>query len=248
VDPIWLGLAVVFFLIALLYACVGFGGGSSYTAMMALFGVTISWIPILSLSCNIIVVLGGCWHFWRQGYMNFRLITPFLVTSIVAAYFAGRVPVDPGVYILILAASLLLAASVLLLRPKENDEHARSCPLSAALIIGLCLGGLSGLVGIGGGIFLAPILLLARWASPKESAAAASAFILLNSLAGLVGQVSKPGAIEAFSVLPLLAVAVFIGGQIGSHLGSVRLQALRVRQATACLIALVSIRLFLQSL
>ena len=248
VDPLWLMLAAAFFVIALVYASVGFGGGSSYTALMALVGVTTLWIPVLSLSCNLIVVAGGCWHFARRGHLNRRLIAPFLLTSVPASYLAATIPVDPDLYLSVLAVTLFAVAMVLLVRPRHADVTIRPCPLGARLATGCFLGGLSGLVGIGGGILLAPILLLARWASPRESAAAASVFILVNSIAGLAGQLSKPGTAEALSGLPLLAAAVLVGGQIGSRLGAGPLSTVRIRQATAVLVGLVAVRLFLQQI
>ena len=247
-DPMLGWLSVIFFLIAILYASVGFGGGSSYTAMLALFGVSVGWIPLLSLSCNIVVVAGGCWHFYKRGYLNPRFVGSFLVGSVPMAFLAGTVEIASGVYIKLLALSLFAAALMLLLRPRVGDGDVRVCPLPVRLLVGGGLGALSGLVGIGGGIFLAPILLLARWASPKECAATASGFILFNSFAGLAGQLTKPGVGDAFFMLPLLVLAVFLGGQIGSRLGSKVLPAVRIRQATACLILFVSVRLWLQQI
>lgn len=241
-------LAAAFFVVALIYASVGFGGGSSYTALLALVGLSTVWIPVLSLCCNVVVVSGGCWHFARRGQLDLRRVGPFLVGSLPAAYFAGRTPLDPGLYLLVLAWSLLAAALLLVLRPTAADHAIRPCPLSAGLFAGAALGALSGLVGIGGGIFLSPLLLLARWATPKQSAAAASLFILVNSIAGLAGQLSKPGAVDALVHLPALALAVLLGGQIGSRWGAGILPAARIRQITAALIAIVAVRILLQQL
>jgi hypothetical protein len=247
-DLSWIALAASFVVIALVYSSVGFGGGSSYTAMLALAGVTTAWIPVLSLGCNLIVVCGGCRHFARRGHLSTALVGPFLLTSVPAAYVAGRIPVPPDLYLSALAGTLFAVTILLWFRPRAADSQIRPCPVPVRLLTGGLLGGVSGLVGIGGGIFLAPVLLLARWATPKQSAAAASLFILVNSLAGLLGQLAKPDAIFALARLPVLAVAVFLGGQIGSRLGSGLLSMSVIRQTTAALIGLVAVRLCLQQI
>lgn len=244
----WIALVAGFFVIALVYSSVGFGGGSSYTALLAIAGVTTAWIPVLSLGCNLVVVSGGCWHFARRGHSPISLVGPFLLTSVPTAYVAGRIPISPGLYLSILGVSLFIVATLLWIRPSTIDADIRPCPFSMRLLTGALLGGVSGLVGIGGGVFLAPVLLLARWATPKQSAAAASLFILVNSLAGLLGQLGKPDAFSALAQLPLLAVPVFLGGQIGSRLGSGVLTTSMIRQTTAVLIGLVAVRLCLQQI
>ncbi len=245
--PIW-WLAPAFFVVALLYASVGFGGGSSYTALLALSGCPVAAIPVLSLGCNLSVAGGGTIIFGRRGLLKPRLIWPFVLPSIPAAFLGGALPIPPAAYFVLLSLSLGAAGLALLLRRPAADQQTRACPVLTAALIGIGLGVLSGIVGIGGGIFLAPILMLKRWAKPRESAACASVFILLNSIAGLAGQLAKGGAGESLVALPLLLLAVLAGGQIGSRLGAIRLPACRVRQGTAILILLVSTRILWVSL
>lgn len=241
-------LAAGFFGIALVYASVGFGGGSSYTALLALCGFQAGTIPVLSLGCNLIVTVGGCLVFARKGLIQPRQLAPIVLPAIPAAYLGGRIPVAAGVYFVLLAGSLAVAGAVLLLRPAVADAETRRCPGPVAAAAGLLLGLLSGVVGIGGGIFLSPLLLLKRWASPREAAACATVFIALNSLAGLAGQLTKPGATEALAWLPPLAIAVLVGGQIGSRLGAAVLSPALIRRGTACLVLLVSAKLFMNAL
>lgn len=240
-------LSAFFFVIALLYSSVGFGGGSSYTALLALFGLPALAIPVLSLSCNLIVAGGGSWIFFRQKHLRPSLIVPFVLPAIPAAYLGGRIPLNPELYFPLLAASLAAASLVLFLRPSGTDDATRPCSPLTSTVVGIFLGLLSGMVGIGGGIFLAPLLLLRRWAAPREAAACAAVFILLNSIAGLAGQLAKSGSTEALASLPLLALAVLAGGQLGSRLGAKTLPPRWIRQGTAVLILLVSLRLFLQA-
>jgi uncharacterized protein len=245
--PIW-WLAPAFFTVALLYASVGFGGGSSYTAILALGGCPAAHIPILSLSCNLAVAGGGTVVFSGRGLLRSRLVGPFVLPAIPAAYLGGRLPIPPEVYLVLLGLSLGGAGLALLLRRPSADQETRPCPALTAAAIGVGLGAVSGIVGIGGGVFLAPILLLKRWADPRESAACASVFITLNSLAGLAGQVSKSGIGEFLDTLPPLLLAVLAGGQIGSRLGAGLLAARRVRQGTAVIILVIATRILWSNL
>ncbi len=239
-------LVPLFFLTALLYSTAGFGGGSTYLALLALFAFPYLDMPRVALICNITVVLGGCYFFVRAGHFSARKTLPFLVTSIPAAYLAGRIPVEKTVFISLLALSLAIAGARMLITDKSfqvrKDIEWKQAWL-VGLPIGALLGALSGLVGIGGGIFLAPVLFLLGWSHAKEVAASASVFILVNSMAGLVGQLSKGGwAIEMNLLIPLL-LAVFLGGQIGSRLGSGVISKQVLQRVTAVLILFVSGRL-----
>jgi uncharacterized protein len=242
-----LALAIGFLLIATLYASVGFGGGSSYTAALATVGVATTLVPILSLSCNLIVSAGGVWYFTRRRHLRSRLIWPFLITSIPAAYLGGRLAVDTAAFLLLLGISLLAAAACLVVKP-QNRETLRELSLPMALVVGAALGAISGMVGIGGGIFLAPALLLLGWGRPKEVAASAAVFILVNSLAGLAGQLTKTPPEAVMTTLVPLALAVLVGGQVGSRLGSGPLPSLMIRRATAVLVFVVGVRLTAQAI
>ncbi len=190
--PFWLPFA--FFAIALLYAMVGFGGGSSYLAVLALIGVSHTVIPQVALVCNIIVSGGGVWHFRRTGHLAFGKIAPFIAVSIPMAYLGGRIAVGQDVFIILLAVSLF-AAGARTLMPSPDLRGLRHVSTVAAWRIGLPLGAVlgffAGVVGIGGGIFLSPALILIRWADARGAAAAASVFVLVNSLSGLAGQFTK---------------------------------------------------------
>lgn len=238
----WLPFA--FFAIALLYAMAGFGGGSSYLAVLALIGVPHTVIPQVALVCNIIVSGGGVWHFRRSGHLALEKIVPFIAASIPMAYLGGRIAVGREVFVILLAVSLF-AAGARTLMPNPDSRGLRHVSTGAAWRIGLPLGAvlgfLAGVVGIGGGIFLSPTLILIRWADARGAAAAASVFVLVNSLSGLAGQFAK--GIHVDGMLIPLAVAVLLGGQIGSRLGAYRLPVTRLRHLLGLLVVVVSIRL-----
>ncbi|MDP3674338.1 MAG: sulfite exporter TauE/SafE family protein [Novosphingobium sp.] len=234
-----------FFGTALLYASVGFGGGSTYSALLALAGTDFRILPIVSLACNIVVVIGGVIRFARAGEMPWRGALAVSLVAAPLAFLGGLTPIRESAFLALLGASLVFAALALLL-PLSRESYDRPrrgwmMPLAAAP-----LGYLAGLVGIGGGIFLAPLLHLTRWDKARRIAATASLFILINSLAGLAGQLAKSGP-ERFGEalgggLPLL-IAVVIGGQIGSFLALRFLPGQVIRWLTAALTGWVGIRL-----
>ena len=241
-------LTPAFFGTALLYASVGFGGGSTYNALLSLAGFDYRLLPIVSLCCNVVVVTGGTIRFARAGTLPWR---PALTLSLVAAplaFLGGLTPIREATFLLLLGLSLI-AAGLALFVPRAPDAQTR--PAAAAQWMGLAaapLGYLAGLVGIGGGIFLAPLLHLTRWAGPRQIAATASLFILINSLAGLTGQLVKNGpeycADALTPALPLL-VAVVLGGQLGSLLALRWLPERVIRWLTAALTIWAGSRLLL---
>lgn len=244
------GLAFLFFITALLYASVGFGGGSTYNALLVLSDVDHRVLPAVALTCNIAVVLGGTFRFWRSGHLRAGRLLPFLATSVPAAWAGGRLPVSETVFIGVLSTALLASGLHLLFDRGDPVTEKRSYQgRTLPLLIGLILGLVAGIAGIGGGIFLAPVLYHLRWGRPREIAAAASLFILVNSVSGLIGQMMKLAAAEETTALlgywPLLP-AVIIGGQIGSHLASGSLPPVFIRRATAVLVLFVAVRLFLR--
>jgi len=246
-------LAALFFVTALLYASVGFGGGSTYTALLILSGAAYHSIPVISLICNIIVVTGGVWQFARAGHIRLPRIWPLILVSVPAAWLGGNLAISRDLLILLLGFSLAMAGVHLLLgreaQSKFDDDNTKT-PALFAVIVGGAIGFLSGIVGIGGGIFLAPVLYMTRWGSAKLIAATCSLFILVNSIAGLTGQVMKTGLSEAtenlMQYIPLF-LAVLIGGQIGSRLGSISLPQKFIKRATAILILFVAVRLLIKS-
>ena len=239
-------ISILFFIIALLYATVGFGGGSSYIAVLALFEYPYEMIPILALVCNIIVVSGGAIHFTRKGHFSWSLFWPFTITSVPMAFLGGLLPISKDLFLILLGCSLLLAGLRLLAgnRIDKDFDKTKEINFKIALPAGGALGLLSGLVGIGGGIFLAPILLLLKWGRPKQVAATASMFIFINSLFGLTGQLIKHSfPVEVLSHWPL-AFVVLVGGQIGSRLGAGTLISPKnVKDLTALLVMIVGLKI-----
>lgn len=241
--PIW------FFLTAALYAAVGFGGGSTYTALLAMMETDIWRIPIIALICNITVVATGSYLAVRRRDFDWHEAMPFFVTSVPLAFIGGLIALRDDIYIGLLALSLAAAGVRLLIMHEHEAPMPQKRARLTAPIIGGALGLLSGMVGIGGGIFLAPVLHYLRWAEPKRIAALCSFFILVNSCAGLAGQLTKSGIGVlpdiATTAAPLVA-AVLLGGFLGGRILLERATQLRIRQATAMLIILVAIRLFWQ--
>ena len=242
---IWL--LAAFFLTAVLYASVGFGGGSTYNALLALSGVDYRILPLVALSCNIVVVAGSTIRFARAGVTPWSGALTLTAIAAPAALLGGLTPIGEGAFLTVLGASLVLTALTMLL----PVATAGDTPLKAAHLLPFAaapLGYLAGLVGIGGGIFLAPLLHLTRWNEARAIAATASFFILVNSLFGVVGQVLKGGEgrlVAAIDVgLPLI-FAVAIGGQIGSLLALKFLPQRWIRWGTALLTAWVGVRLLL---
>lgn len=243
-----LALAVAFFVTAALYASVGFGGGSTYTALLTLGGVDFKALPTISLICNVIVVSGGAFRYIRAKQVDWPRVLPLVLVSAPLAWLGGLTPIQQETFTLILALALL-AAGLLLLFQREYGEEGKLTRTKASLfdyLAGAGTGYLAGLVGIGGGIFLAPILHLTRWGNSRAIAATACLFILINSLAGLGGQFMKlgiSGAAAALTPYWPLAIAVLIGGQLGSFASLKLLSQTMVRRVTALLILYVAAQL-----
>ncbi len=244
-----IALGFFFFLTAALYASVGFGGGSTYNALLVLHGTDYRILPAIALTCNILVVAGGVIRFQLAKQLAVRRLIPFLITSIPAAWLGGRLPISETVFVNLLGAALLVSGLYLAFeRPQENLPEP-SAPPSAGptpYMIGGGIGLLSGLVGIGGGIFLAPLLYFMKWGTPRQIAAASSLFILVNSISGLTGQLMK---LQDTDILHLAAPywilfpLVVAGGQIGSWMASQKLQPQLVKSLTAILLLYVAARL-----
>lgn len=242
-------LAFLFLLVALIYASVGFGGGSTYTALLGLWGVDYQLIPMISLCCNIIVVSGGVWRFRRSGLIDWNAVLPLILVSAPLAFLGGLVPLKQSLFLMILGTALLASCIALLMQ--TDNWKPRTLPKPALLAISAAVGLLAGLSGIGGGIFMAPVLHLIRWADAKRIAAFSSLYILINSIAGIGGQLLKTGTSALDGVFvsywPML-VAVFIGGQIGGVLGLRLFSQTIMRRMTALLVGYVAVRLIGQSL
>ena len=212
-----------FFLVAFLYSSVGHGGASGYLALFALFGIASSAIAPVALVLNILVASTSCWHYYRGGHFSWKMLWPFVVSSLPAAFLGGFVAVSQDVFSVLLGAALLLAAGrIFFWSDLAGAGRLREVPLSAGVPIGGVLGFVSGMIGIGGGVFLSPILLLFRWADLKRTAAISSAFIILNSMSGLVGHLSR-SSFDIAGAVPLVVAAVS-GGMLGSRLGAFKLR------------------------
>ena len=239
-------LAILFLVTAILYSSVGFGGGSTYLALLLIWGVPYFIFPVIALSCNIIVVSGNCFNYIRAGNLNLRLLIPYLIGSIPLAYIGGSLPIEKRLFEILLFLVLAIAGVLLLFNFNSYDDREKSyrkIPIVISILIGTVLGFISGVVGIGGGIFLSPILFLIRAGKPKHIVTTASLFILINSISGIIGQLTKNDVlVEVLNYWYLLA-AVLIGGQVGNFLNlkifSTRILAL----TTAFLVLFVSIRM-----
>lgn len=210
------------FLAALLYASVGHGGGSGYLAVMALIGIEPMLMKPTALALNVLVATIATVKFYRAGYFSWSLFWPFALLSVPFAFIGGSLTLSGAVYQPIVGAVLLYAAYHLAFKERRTiEESAPSLGKGWALAAGAVLGLLSGLTGVGGAIFLSPLLLLGGWATPRTTSGVAGAFVLVNSIAGLMGHVAYVAAPPGF--LPFLAVAAVIGGWIGADVGSRRL-------------------------
>ena len=239
-------LAILFLITAILYSSVGFGGGSTYLALLLIWGIPYFIFPVIALSCNIIVVSGNCFNYIRAGNLNLKLLIPYLVGSIPLAYIGGSLPIEKKLFEILLFLVLATAGTLLLFNFKSynnREENYRKIPVPISIVIGGILGFISGVVGIGGGILLSPILFLIRAGKPKHIVTTASLFILINSVSGLIGQLTKNTLLLEAQNYWYLLVVVLTGGLIGNYLNlkifSNRILAL----ITAILVIFVASRL-----
>ena len=239
-------LAILFLVTATLYSSVGFGGGSTYLALLLIWEVPYLIFPVIALACNIIVVSGNCFNYIRVGNLNFKLLFPYLLGSIPLAYIGGPLLIEKKLFEMLLFVILILAGSLLLFNFKNYDnieKKFKKIPILASVLIGGILGFFSGVVGIGGGIFLSPILFLLRAGSPKHIVTASSLFILINSLSGIIGQITKNEVLIEIINYWYLLLAVFIGGQIGNFLNLKIFPSRILALITASLVLFVAIRI-----
>jgi hypothetical protein len=241
----WL-IPFLFFAIALVYSSVGFGGGSSYLAVLSLLLVEFYEIRTLALLLNILVVTIGTLMSVRKHVFDWRLFWPFALFSVPASFVGAMLKLSAGVFFLLLGASLILSAAFLTWQSMMHEPKARTLTTSLRGMLGGSIGLLSGLVGIGGGIFLSPILNVMGWANPRTVASLASFFILVNSVAGLAGMVvANTFTINPQDAFPVM-VAVLAGGLVGAYLANEKLHLRVIRLLTAILVTYVGIRLVLQ--
>ena len=245
----FVGLIAVFFVVALLYSSVGFGGGSSYLAILALVLASFFVIRSTALLCNLAVVSGSCYWYHRKGLLQLKKFFPFIVTSIPMAFLGAMFRLEENVFFIILGISLIASAIALAVQTIQlkNNYKPRNYPLYVSYCMGAAIGLLSGLVGIGGGIFLAPVLNYLKWDRPLVIAALASFFILVNSVSGLTG-LALAGTFEWFwPEIAILVIAVVAGGQLGVRLSLGQFSAKAIRLTTSFLVLLVGVRVLLDN-
>jgi uncharacterized membrane protein YfcA len=217
---------IYFFCIAVLYSTVGHAGASGYLATMALLSFPAGVMKPTALALNILVALVTSVRFYQAGYFSWRLFWPFALASIPLAYIGGGLTVHATIYKMLVGIALLFSAAYLILRNRAVPEEgviADPPGIAVSLTTGAVIGFISGLTGVGGGIFLSPVLIMLNWAGLRKTSAVAAVFILVNSLSGLAGYFHQGGALPDH--LALWSVAVVSGGLIGSTLGATRLNS-----------------------
>lgn len=232
---------IILALVAFLYASVGHGGASGYLALMAFMGIETYFMRSTALTLNLFVSSIAFIIYTRKGYFRYKILLPFVLASMPMAYIGARLNVDPKIYKMILGVFLLMATIRMIIKPKEK-KSILSFSIWLAALIGAFLGFFSGLIGIGGGIILTPILVILGWANLKEAAAVSALFIFLNSATGLVG-VFHTG----YQVVPnfyLWVITGVVAGLLGSWLGSSKLSISGLRYVLAGILIMASVKLF----
>ena len=239
-------LSILFFITAILYSSVGFGGGSTYLALLLIWDIPYYIFPVIALLCNIIVVTGNSVNYVRAGNHNFKLLLPFLIGSIPLAFFGGTLIINKEIFEILLFFVLSIAGLLLFINNKSYEDKniiIKKLNLFISISIGSVLGLISGIVGIGGGIFLSPILFLLKADKPKNIATTASLFILINSISGILGHLSKENVFnEVFFYWPLF-LAVLIGGFFGNYLNLKILSSRTLALITSLLVIFIAIRM-----
>ena len=239
-------LSILFFITSILYSSVGFGGGSTYLALLLIWDVPYYIFPVIALFCNIIVVTGNSINYVRAGNHNLKSLIPFIIGSIPSAFVGGTLIIEKEIFEILLFLVLSVAGILLLINIKAYEDKKiiiKKLNYFVSILIGSFLGLISGLIGIGGGIFLSPILFLLKADKPKNIITTASLFILLNSIFGIFGQLTKDNIInELSSYLPLFLV-VLIGGLIGNYLNLKIFSNRTLTLITSLLVILVAFRM-----
>jgi uncharacterized membrane protein YfcA len=239
-------LPILFFITAILYSSVGFGGGSTYLALLLIWDIPYYIFPVIALFCNIIVVTGNSINYVRAGNHNFKLLLPFLIGSIPLSFFGGTLIINKETFEILLFLVLSIAGIFLLINNKSYEDKnlvIKKINLFISIFIGSILGLISGIVGIGGGIFLSPILFILKADKPKVIITIASLFILINSISGILGHLSKENVLnEIFLYWPLF-LAVLIGGLFGNYLNLKVFSNRVLAIITSTLVIFVAIRM-----
>ncbi len=236
-------LAALTFLVAFIYSSVGHGGASGYLAMLSFFAVPREQMATSALCLNLLVAGIAFFSFYKAGYFSWELTWPFVLGSIPAAFLGGLIKISPVFYDRLLAGALIIAGIRLILDVEKKTESVhRLPPLWISLPAGGAIGFLSGIVGVGGGIFLSPLLILFRWADPKKVAATSAFFILVNSASGLWGRCAR-GAFQMPSYIIALLLVAFFGGIAGSRIGARRFSNLWLKRVLALVLWMAVVKL-----
>jgi uncharacterized membrane protein YfcA len=234
--------AALLAIVALLYSTVGHAGGSGYLAVMALVGIAPATMRPAALVLNILVALIAATKFFRAGHFSWSLFWPFAIVSVPAAFVGGMMGLPSHVYKIVVGVILLYSAAHAFMTPRVLAEKAQATPpLPVALTTGLAIGVISGLIGVGGGIFLSPLVLFMGWAGARQAAAVSAMFILVNSVSGLLGQLAAVRTLPSY--LLFWAVAVVAGGWVGATYGSERLPTTALRRALAAVLVIAGLKL-----
>jgi len=239
-------LSAFFFITAILYSSVGFGGGSTYLALMLIWDIPYYIFPIIALFCNIIVVSGNSINYIRSGNLNIKLLTPYLVGSIPFAFLGASISIEKEIFEILLFFILIIAGIFLLIGSKSFNKDQikiKQIPKILSISIGSVIGFISGIIGIGGGIFLSPLLFLMKAGYPKHIATTASLFILINSIFGVAGQLTKNIVFNEFLNYWPLFLVVLMGGQVGNFLNIKFLTNKTLALITSLLVIFVAARM-----
>jgi len=236
-------LAVCIFVVAMLYASVGHGGASGYLAIMALFSLHPEALKPTALLLNIVVAGVGAYLYCSARQFSWRVFWPFVITSIPASFLGGTFSLPPEIYRPALGLVLIFAAWRLFVRKDQVDYETKIPANTTAMLVGAVLGFVSGLIGVGGGIFLSPLMILLRWARVREVSGIAALFILVNSISGLLGHMSSLHHVPDYA--PLLAGMALIGGAIGALCGSRHLPVATILKAMSLMLVLAGGKMFL---
>tara|TARA_X000001036_G_scaffold164711_1_gene156244 strand:+ start:213 stop:959 length:747 start_codon:yes stop_codon:yes gene_type:complete len=239
-------LSILFFITAILYSSVGFGGGSTYLALLLIWDTPYYIFPVIALLCNIVVVTGNSINYVRAGNHNFKLLIPFLIGSIPLAFLGGTLIINKNVFEILLFLVLSIAGLLLLINNRSYEDKnikIKKLNLIISFLIGSTLGLISGIVGIGGGIFLSPILFLLKADKPKNIVTTASLFILINSISGILGQLTKETVLNEIILYWPLFFAVLFGGLFGNYLNLKIFSNRVLALVTSLLVLFVALRM-----
>ena len=235
-------LLILLLIVAFLYASVGHGGASGYLALMSLFAFPVTFMKPTALVLNILVSGISFWFYYREKKFEWKLFYPFAITSIPFSFLGGIITIETHIYKIILGTVLLFAVARLLGLFGKQKGESRPVHLPLALFIGALIGFLSGLIGIGGGIILSPVILLLNWGDMKKTAAVSALFIFVNSISGLFGFLSKGGTLPISSAS--LVVVALLGGILGGYFGSKKMNVPMLRNVLALVLLIAVFKLY----